>query len=291
MSSTEAAALFLRAQQLRATCKSQHTREIIELCKRAISVDPNYAQAWALLGLAQTLLGMDAGPGEDGAEAAEKALAIDPNVAEAHAVKARALIGQGKLDEARGSVEKALQLNPESYDVNAVAARYYIAAKKYGDAIKALTKAETLNPNDCWAVGMALQCHEARGDNVGARMAAQHGMERINKILAADPTNLDALERGVTTLLRIGQTAKAKDWVEKVLKQNPDSRSMRYNMACAMVQLGAFDRALDLLEPIAATCGRQSIEWFKVDTDLDPLRKSARFKHILEDAEKRLAGG
>jgi adenylate cyclase len=287
--STEAAALFLRAQQLRATGKSQHVREIIDLCKRAIGIDPNYAQAWALLGLAQTLLGMDAGPGEDGNEAADKALALDPNVAEAHSVKARALIGRGKLDEARAEVEKSLALDPESYDVNAVAARYFIAAKKYGDAIKHLTKAETVMPNDCWAVGMALQCHEARGDNVGARMAAQHGMERINKVLAADPNHVDALERGVTTLLRVGQTAKAKDWAEKVLKLNPDSRSMRYNMACAMVQLGAFDRALDLLEPIAAACGRQSIEWFKVDTDLDPIRKSARFKRIVEEAEKRLA--
>jgi adenylate cyclase len=287
--STEAAALFLRAQQLRATGKSQHVREIIELCKRAIGVDPGYAQAWALLGLAQTLLGMDAGPGEDGNEAADKALALDPNVAEAHAVKARALIGRGKLDEAKAEVDKSLALDPESYDVNAVAARYFIAAKKYGDAIKHLTKAETIMPTDCWAVGMALQCHEARGDNVGARMAAQHGMERINKVLATDPNHVDALERGVTTLLRIGQTAKAKDWAEKVLKLNPDSRSMRYNMACAMVQLGAFDRALDLIEPIAAACGRQSIEWFKVDTDLDPLRKSARFKRIVEEAEKRLA--
>lgn len=291
MSSTEAAALFLRAQQLRATGKSQHTREIIDLCKRAIGVDPNYAQAWALLGLAQTLLGFDAGPGEDGAEAADKAIALDPNVAEAHAVKARVLLGQGKLDEAKASIEKALQLNPESYDVNAVAARYFIAAKKYGDAIKHLTKSENLMQTDVWAVGMALQCHEARGDNVGARMAAQHGMERINKVLASDPNHVDALERGVTTLLRIGQTAKAKDWVEKVLKLNPDSKSVRYNMACAMVQLGAFDRALDLLEPVAAACGRQGIEWFKVDTDLDPLRKSARFKRIVEDAEKRLAGG
>ena len=289
--STEAAALYLRAQQLRATGRTTHTREIIDLCKRAIAIDAGYAQAWALLGLAQTLLGFDAGPGEDGAEAADKALALDPDVAEGHAVKARVLIGHGKLDEARLALEKALELSPESYDINAVAARYFIAAKKYGDAIKHLTKAESLMETDVWAVGMALQCHEARGDNVGARMAAQHGMERINKILATDPNHVDAIERGVTTLLRLGQTAKAKDWVEKAIKLNPDSRSLRYNMACAMVQLGSFDRAIELLEPVAATCGRQGIEWFKVDTDLDPLRKSARFKHMMEDAEKRLAGG
>jgi len=288
--STEAAALYLRAQQLRATGRSKHTREIIDLCKRAIAIEPGYAQAWALLAVSQTLLGFDAGPGEDGEEAADKALALDPNLAEAHAARGRVLIGLGKAEAAKAAIEKALELGPESYDVNAVAARYFIATKKYGDAIKHLTKAETLMESDVWALGMALQCHEARGDNVGARMAAQHGIERINKIVAADPEHADALERGVTTLLRLGQSAKAKDWAEKVLKLNPESRSLRYNMACAMVQLGNFDRALELLEPVAASCGRQGIEWFKVDTDLDPIRKGARFKHMLEDAEARLAG-
>jgi adenylate cyclase len=287
---TEAAVLYLRAQQLRATGRSKHTREIIDLCKRAIGVEPGYAQAWALLAVSQTLLGFDAGPGEDGAEAADQALALDPNLAEAHAAKGRVLIGRGQADEAKAAIDKALELAPESYDVHAVAARYFIATKKYGDAIRHLTRAETLMESDVWALGMALQCHEARGDNVGARMAAEHGMERINQILAADPEHADALERGVTTLLRLGQSAKAKDWAEKVLKLNPDGRSLRYNMACAMVQLANFDRAIELLEPVAAACGRQGIEWFKVDTDLDPIRKSARFKHMLEDAEARLAG-
>jgi len=289
--SAEASVLFIRAQQLRATGKSIHTREIIDLCQRAIKMDPQFAGAWALLAVSQTLLGFDAGPGEDGAEAADKALALDPNLAEAHAVKGRMLIGNGKAAEAKTAVDKALELNPESYDVNAVAARYFIATKKYGDAIKHLTKAEKIMQTDVWSLGMALQCHEARGDNVGARMAAQHGMERINKILASDPEHADALERGVTTLLRLGQSAKAKDWAEKVLKLRPDSNSLKYNMACAMVQLGSFDRAMELLEPVAAACTRWGIEWIKVDTDLDPIRKGAKFKHMMEAAEARLAAG
>ena len=203
---------------------------------------------------------------------------------------ARKSIGSGKAAEAKAEVDKALELNPESYDVHAVAARYFIATKKYGDAIKHLTKAEQIMQTDVWSLGMALQCHEARGDNVGARMAAQHGMERINKILASDPEHADALERGATTLLRLGQSAKAKDWAEKVLKLSPESKSLRYNMACAMVQLARFDRAIELLEPVSTVANRQGIEWFKVDTDLDPIRKGAKFKHMMEGAEARLAG-
>lgn len=283
-----AEALYEQAQQLRATGKSKHTREIIDLCRHAIGIDPNHAKSWALLAVCQTLLGFDSGPGEDGTEAADKAQALDPNLAEAHAVKGRLLVGSGRAAEAKAEIDKALQLNPESYDVCAAAARYYIATKKYGDAIKMLTKAENLMLSDVWALGMALQCHEARGDNVGARKAAQHAIERINKILAADPDHGDALAFGVTTLLRLGQSAKAKEWAEKALKQNPDNRNLQYNMACAMVQLGNFDRAVELLEPVSVACNRQGIEWFKVDTDLDPIRKSPRFKAMLEKAEARL---
>ncbi|MGH7185157.1 MAG: tetratricopeptide repeat protein, partial [Pseudomonadota bacterium] len=121
------------------------------------------------------------------------------------------------------------------------------------------------------------------------RMAAQHSMERINKILAKDPEHVDAIGFGVTTLLRLGQGAKAQDWIEKALKLSPDSRNLRYNMACAMVQLARFDRALELLEPVAAATSRWGIEWIKIDTDLDPIRKGARFKTMLEQAEARLA--
>ena len=284
----EAYAFYHEAQQLRATGRSQHTRQIAELCRRAVAIDPGYAQAWALLAVAQTLLGFDAGPGEDGREAVEKALSLDPDCAEAHAVKGRILVGDGRAAEAKGEIEKALALNPESYDVNAAAARYFIATKKYGDAIKHLSKAEKLMETDVWAPGMALQCHEARGDNAGARMAAQSAFQRINKIIAADPQHGDALCFGVTTLLRLGQGAKAQEWADRAMKLNPDNRNLQYNMACAMVQLARFDRAIELLEPVAENASRQGIEWFKVDTDLDPIRKSPRYKAMLEKAEARL---
>lgn len=286
----EAYAFLHQALQLRATGQSRHTREIIELSRRALAIDPGYAQAWALVAVCQTLLGFDSAEGEDGWEAADKALALDPDVAEAHAVKGRVLIGRGQSAEAKAEIERALALNPESYDVNAAAARYFIATKKYGDAIKHLQKAEKLMETDVWAPGMALQCHEARGDNAGARMAAQQSMQRINKIVAGDPEHGDALCFGVTTLLRLGQSAKAQEWAERAMKLNPDNRNLRYNMACAMVQLARFDRAIELLEPVAEAAGRQGIEWFKVDTDLDPIRKSPRFKAMLERAEARLAG-
>ncbi len=285
----EALALYQQARELRATGKSRHHPDIIRLCRRAVEIDPRYANPWALLGVCQTLMGFDSAQGEDGSEATEKALALDPDLGEAHAVKGRVLIGAGRPAEAKAEIERALQLSPDSYDVNAAAARYFIAIKKYGDAIRHLTRCEGLMEADVWAVGMALQCHEARNDRPGARLAAEHAMARIDKVLAADPGHADALGFGVTALIRLGRGAKALEWAERALQLSPDNRNLQYNMACAMVQLGKFDRAVELLEPVSEVAGRQGIEWLKVDTDLDPIRKGPRFKAMLERAEARLA--
>lgn len=283
-----AAQAYEKARALRATGKSAHHREIIRHCREAVEHDPGLAGAWALLAVCQTLLGFDAAAGEDGSEAAERALALDPSLADAHAVKGRLLVGAGRAAEAKPEIERALALNPDSYDVNVAAARYFIAVKDYGPAIKHLSRCEALQPNDVWACGMALQCHEARGDNLGARKAAEQAMQRIEKILAADPEHGDALQYGATTWIRLGRPNKALDWAERALKLDPASLNLRYNMACAMVQMGRFDRAIELIEPVADAANRQSIEWIKVDTDLDPIRRSPRFKSLLERAEARL---
>jgi adenylate cyclase len=285
----EAYKLYLQARALRATGKSLHHREIADLCRRAVEQDPGYARAWALLAVCQTLLGFDAAPGEDGAMAADNALTLDPNLAEAHAVKGRVLVGAGRAAEAKAEIERALQLDPNSYDVNAAAARYYISTKRYGEAIQHLARCEAAQDTDVWAAGMALQCYEARNDSAGVRKAAEHAMQRIEKLLATDPAHADALGFGVTALIRLGKAGRAQEWAERALQANPDNRNLRYNMACAMVQIGKFDRAIELLEPVADASGRQGIEWLKVDTDLDPIRRSPRFKALLERAEARLA--
>ena len=61
------------------------------MCRRAVEIDPNYADAWALIALAEVLLRASAGRqgGDGGLAAAERSLALNPDLAEAHSVKAR----------------------------------------------------------------------------------------------------------------------------------------------------------------------------------------------------------
>src|SRR5947209_11934780 len=85
-SSVEAYNHFLMArQQYFATSEtdSRRNQAIIRLCRKAIEIDRDYADAWALLALAQTLLFFNGIPdNSDGLEAADRALALNPDLAE-----------------------------------------------------------------------------------------------------------------------------------------------------------------------------------------------------------------
>ena len=68
---------------------------IVRLCEQATELDPKYAQAWALMALAQPELNFSHGKDEDALPAAERAIEINPDFAEAHCIKARYLEEEG----------------------------------------------------------------------------------------------------------------------------------------------------------------------------------------------------
>src|SRR5207248_1870408 len=75
--------------------------KVIRICKRAVELDPDYPQAWALMGLAQANRRYGFWHGgaadlDDGLAAAARALALDPSIAEAHLPKAWQLAEHGR---------------------------------------------------------------------------------------------------------------------------------------------------------------------------------------------------
>src|SRR5438477_3229320 len=120
--SVEAYNLFLMARQHYVTGGEGDLRRAeatIRICQRITEIDPNYADAWALMALNQMIVRfIHGGKGEDGLAAAERALALDANVAAAHAVKARIFAEYGRHGEASAEIASGLRLEPESYEVN-----------------------------------------------------------------------------------------------------------------------------------------------------------------------------
>ncbi len=287
----EAYKLYLMARQYSFIASERHRPLIIRLCQRAVEIDPDYAPAWALLAIGQSNFRLLSGAsGDNGWDAANRALALDPNLAEAHAAKGRILADQGAYENAAREHEIAVRLDPESYEVNCAAARCYTAMRRYDDAIRHYEKATAVNDRDFWACGMAIQCYEAKGDLEGLKRIARHTLERVERIVAAEPDHTTAMTHGVSALVALGEKEKALDWIERALLLAPrDDLSLRYNLACNVAQLGETDRALDLLETVVKKTQSETLPWIKIDTTLDNIREHPRFKAMIAAAEARLA--
>jgi hypothetical protein len=56
-----------------------------------------------------------------------------------------------------------------------------------------------------------------------------------------------------------------------------------------MSVLGESDRALTLLEGVAAKASAGTLSWIEADSDLDAVRREARYVALVEAAKARLA--
>jgi adenylate cyclase len=290
----EAYKLYLLARDYKVSgnAGSAHRNEaIIRLCRRATEIDPNYARPWALMAGAQAELRNYLGrEGDGGLVAAERALSLDPNLAEAHAAKARVMLAEGRHDEARREIEIALRLDPESYEVNSAAGRWNLGMRQFGEAIQFYEKAAGAMETDFHAAGMLIGCYNALGDAAGARRAAQRALARTEKIVALEPDNGSAVSFLVSALLTLGQTERAKEWIERATLLDPDNLNMRYNFACTFINdLHDFEAALELLGPLLEKFRMDGVRWMRTDPDMDPIRDHPRFKAMVAAAEARLA--
>ena len=286
--------LFLMARQTYTTGSEGDPRRldaIIRMCRRAVEIDPNYADAWALIALAEVNLRWRVGRqgGDGGLAAAERALELNPNLADAHAIKARILSEENRNDEASREIEIALRLDPESYQANRCAALLRFRQKRIKEATTYWEKALTLDEGDFGSAGMLVSTYTALGDQEGAQRAAKITLERCEKNLTRDANNGAAMGHGANALAELGQRERAKEWMERALLVDPDNVTMRYNFGCALANhLNDKDAALEMLGPAFEKMGTGLINHAKIDPDLDPLREHPRFKAMLAAAEKRV---
>jgi adenylate cyclase len=290
----EAHNLYLMARQTHVTGQEASARSaeaIVRLCTRTVEIDPNYAEAWALLAIGHMKL-RDArqGYGDEGMVAAERALALNPELAEAHAVKAQLLLADGDAEAAAKEVAIAFKLNPESYEVNRSAGRLNYQLHRYDEAVRFYEKSAGLMEADLNSPSMLVSAYTALGDEAGTRRAAELALQRAEKVLAHDQNNSMVAGYSAYALAALGQGERAKARMDRALLIDPENWNMRYNFGCALcTYLADKEAALEMLAPVFACITDSSLLYAKADPDLDLLRDDPRFHEMIAAAEARLA--
>ncbi|HUN45968.1 MAG TPA: hypothetical protein VMU85_05590, partial [Stellaceae bacterium] len=292
--SAEAYDLYLEARSLWMTGNGDaRGNEAVErLCRRAVEIDPGYAQAWALMTIGQFNLRYTHGQSGDGGQAAlERALALNPAMAEARAIKGVLLEEAGRHEEAAAEIAVALRLDPESYEVNRHAASVSYRQRRLAEAIPQFEKAVALIETDIRTPPMLLSCYVVLGDRENARRIAGIALARVEKAVAQDRSNGTAIGAGVDALAALGDADRAKDWMRRGLLIDPDNLLMRYNFACVLAtSLADPDSALPMLASVLERdiTGRLTRS-AHTDPDFASLREDPRFQSMMAAAVARLA--
>src|SRR4030095_825595 len=280
-SNVEAYNLYLMARQQwigGALGKSSREEAIVRLCKQATQLDPDYAQAWALMALAQLELRYSHGRDVDSVPAADWPLEINPGLAEGHCVRARYLEEMGRAEDAEKQIRMAIKLDPASWEVNRAAAPMFYRHGDIREAIPFFEKATSLMDFDWNSSMMLVPCYSATGDDEKMRKSARTAVERAERAIAQDPTNGTALGGGAYCLAMAGDEDRARDWIRRALLLDPDNVTMRYNVACTLaLKLGDPHEAIDALRPyFESATGASQIAHAEAAPALDTLTANAQ---------------
>jgi adenylate cyclase len=277
------------ARQFSVMGNERHQEIIVRLCKRAVELDPAYAAPWATMAIAQWDMHRRSASDEDGSEAAARAITLDPKLADAHAALGAAHQGQGRYEAGLAACEAALKLDPDSYEGNRIAGMCSLGLRRFDQAIAYFEKAASVVPTEFTAASFAEQCYLSKGDVEGARAAALRALARVEAVIAAEPDHGRALGYGAGILANLGETERAREWIERGTLLDPDNTILHFNFVCALSRMGEIDAALDLLATVIGKGSKGWLVWLDNDTDIDPIRNQPRFIELVRQARSRFA--
>ncbi len=286
-SNLEAYKTYLMARQFAVMGNDRLQKTIVRLCKHAIDLDPDYAQAWATMAIAQWELHRADARQEGGEVAAEKAILLDPTLADSHAALGAVRAEQGRYQEGLDACTHALGLESDSYFAARIAGINSMALGQFKDAIGYFETAINAIDNEFYAASMVIQCYEFLKDFDGARRASHRALKRIEKVVAVEPDHGSALGYGAGCLARLGELDRSREWASRAILLDPDNVNLHFNYACAMARSGETDTALEALERIINNVSAGTLKWMRTDTDFNSIRDDPRFVMMLSKAEAR----
>ena len=277
---------YLRGRQASARMTEITMKQAPTMFRRAIELDPDYAQAYA--GLSDSLCELmlwrmvnpHGGALEEAQAAAHRALELDPDLAEAHVAKGHSLMIAGDHAGATDAFEHALKLDPELYVAYYFYARHCYTQGNFPRAVDLFVAAHRVQPDEFQAIALAVNAADAAGDLERMKKLAIEGLACASHQAEIDPENARAhyMTGGLMQHLGVGDRGHAE--MDYALRIRPNDFDVLYNGACFYALDGDPERAIGLLER-AVRHGEGSLDWIEHDSDFRILRELPRFQAIV----------
>jgi TolB-like protein/tRNA A-37 threonylcarbamoyl transferase component Bud32/Tfp pilus assembly protein PilF len=259
-----------------------------EMFSNAIAIDAGYALAWAGLADTYTEFWRNYESTEENLvqaeEASREAVELDPNLAEAHAARGFAL-GQRQLyDEAAAAFRRAMELNPRLFEAYYYYGTVAFAAGRLETAGEMFEKATEVAPDEISALPLLPQIYTRLGREATAAAANRQRVEVVERRLEFNPDDVPMLLDGASALAALGERQRSLEWASRILDKAGNDALVLYNLACLYSLAGEVTSALEALEKSYAA-GLADPEWMRQDSDLDNIRKHARYKELVKRME------
>jgi len=249
----------------------QTASQAIDTAKAAIALDPNVAEAHAVLGWVAYAVHGDWKTADIELKRAEE---LDPSFATAFQWRALGLLYVGKPDESAPEIAKAVQLDPVSMPLLAADGMISYYRRRYDESIEKAHKMLAMEPAYRSAHLMLGSALEAKRDWAAAE-------REFHTVALASSGDMEGLAHLARLYALTGRIDQSKGILAKLLTPAPDQYVDPYQLAFIYTALGEKEKALEWLEK--AVRQHTSIT-MKVDPYLDPLRAEPRFQGLLVEA-------
>jgi len=257
---------YLKGREYVLRYTKEDNERALELYQRALSIDPDYALAYAGIatvhGQRVFRFGFTATWLDSAIVEAEKALSIDPDLAEAHVALGNAYWGKGWLRKALESYRQALEINPNYAAAVGNIGGIYSLLGETAEGFRWLKRSLALKPTDFQTpYGIAVTYIDI-GDYAKARKwlhrtleIAPHFVtaeldlivvdmmvsndrqalfEQYERVRSRHPDHVEALAQAGRVALFLGRYAQAREYFEELVELAPGSHQARY----ANIRLG-----------------------------------------------------
>jgi serine/threonine protein kinase/tetratricopeptide (TPR) repeat protein len=227
----------------------------IELFKKALELDPNYALAYAGLGdcYGQRFqkFGFTDAWNDSSIVVSKRAIAIDPGLAEGYKALGLAQFNKGWMKQGLESNKEAIKLNPNYWPAIGNIGASYEMLGNLADAAIWDNKSDQLNPTGGFGYSLLSKVYILLLDY-------QNAEKNLNIALNLQPDLIVAHENYAQLHFALGNYQQVLNDCEKVLSITPDDSPSIIFSALSFINMGSYSKAEDILKKMPSNSFFQS---------------------------------